>query len=309
MRGRLFLFLGAVALAGSGLMAQTNALQTRIEAQQAVVAQVPGSANGRAWLELAVLRQDAAQFGDAENAYRKAVSLLKDGDRMTLASALDHFGTMHVEMGQFAKAEPLERKALAMRLDAGDKRAIGISYAHLAVLEFGKRDLGLAETNAEMAVSLLAPERRSDATADNATPEEQMSALIDLSLVRCAKGRCGEAKPEIKRALAVAHAHYAADSVPVGFLDYLTGYAEWKSGDPAAAAAPMERGIKELGTQLGWGHPTFVAALSKYEVFLKQTGRRREAAEVAARLARFGNPHGRSNPSEQRAANSLSLLR
>ncbi|HWA94608.1 MAG TPA: tetratricopeptide repeat protein [Terracidiphilus sp.] len=310
MRTANCVLLSVVALTFFGAMAQTNAhstgaeLTAQIRSQEAVVAQAPGSGDGSAWLKLAVLEQDAARYDDAEHAYEKAARLLKKGDQTLLAVALDRLGTTYVEQGRFSKAEPLERKALALRLQAGDKRAIGTSYAHLAVLEFGKRDLGLAETNAAMAVSLLAPEHTSNASANNATPEEQMSALINLALVRCAKRECAEALPVLYRALSIAQSSYSADSIPVGFLDFLTGYAEWKNGDPRRAAEPMRRGTEELGTQLGWGHPTYVAALRQYEHFLKQMGRMNEAAEVATRLEKFAG----ANTGEQRAAMGMSLL-
>lgn len=291
MRAGFLVFAGIALWASAGLMAQTNAQLQEIAAQQAEVAQAPGSASGSAWLRLAALEQDAAHYDDAVQEYRRAIALLKNGSTAELAMALDRMGTLYVELGQYGKAEPLERKALALRLEAGDKRAIGTSYAHLANLEFGKRDLGLAETNAEMAVSLLAPAQASDATAGYATPEEQMSAMVNLALVRCAAGKCDEAKPLIRRALAIAHAHYKAYSVPVGFLDFLTGYAEWRSGSAGLAAEPMRRGIAELGTQLGWGHPTYVQALTKYKEYLQQTGKNAEAAEVEAKLAKLGRGH------------------
>ena len=69
----------------------------------------------------------------------------------TVACALDHMGTMYVERGKFAKAEPLERKALAIRQDESDPTAIGTSYMHLAMLLYGGRDLAGAEADAEMA--------------------------------------------------------------------------------------------------------------------------------------------------------------
>jgi hypothetical protein len=61
----------------------------------------PGKSDGEAWLKLAILRQDAAQYRDAERAYKRAITLLKPGDRATLADALDHMRTMYRD--SFAK--------------------------------------------------------------------------------------------------------------------------------------------------------------------------------------------------------------
>ena len=67
--------------------------------------------------------------------------MLKSRDRSTLGAALDHMGTMYVERGKFAKAEPMERKALEIRQDANDTEGIGASYAHLASLSYGRHNL------------------------------------------------------------------------------------------------------------------------------------------------------------------------
>jgi len=276
----LLIAAAAFAAAQTG----TSPYDARIRTQEAIVADAPGSADGRAWLSLAVLCQDATRYDEAEKAYRKSIALLKSGDRALLSDALDHLGTLYVETGRSAKAEPLEERALTIRQDTGDKGAIGTSYAHLAAMDFGKKDLGLAETNAEIAVSLLAPAHSDAPGSFTATPEEKMAALENLALIRCARSECATAIPDLTRALELAHKHYTDSSVPVGMLDFLLGYAQWKSGNAPLATEPMSRGIQELGTQLGWGHPTYVAALQQYKTLLEQTGRPGDAAEIAEKI-------------------------
>jgi len=266
-------------------------LGSKVRDAEAVVASPGGRADGVRWLQLAILYQDAARYGDAEHAYREAGGLLKAKDRLMYAEELDHMGTMYVEQGKFTKAEPLERKAFAIRQEQKDELAMGRSYMHLAMVGYGKHDLAGAEADAEMAVSLLAPEHgRGD--KGEATPEEQMSALIDLSLIRCAKGECAATIADLDRALALAHAHYAANSVPVGLLDFMRGNAYWKSGDLKRAPELMKRGIDEMESQMGWGHQTYVAALRQYRSVLVATGSVGEAREVDARIAELGRAAG-----------------
>jgi len=261
----------------SSLIEQIHALETAVEKS-------PAKDDGTTWLKLAILHQDAAEYRDSERAYREAIKLLKVGNRATLADAFDQMGTMYVECGEFSKAEPLERKALAIRQEGNDSLGIGISHMHLAILLLGRRELGSAEVEAEMAASLLVPERTGSATRTAATPEEKMTALIDLSLVRCARDACAGALPDLKRAMQLAQANYTANSIPVGFLDFLTGYASWKNGDGPAAGELMNKGIHELETQVGWGHPTYISVLKQYRTFLVQTGHPTEASELEARI-------------------------
>jgi hypothetical protein len=91
--------------------------------------------------------------------------------------------------------------------------------------------------------------------------------------------------PELNRALRLAHANYEANSLPVGFLDFLLGYASWRSGDLKRAPALMKSGIDEMQQQLGWGHPTYIAALKQYQSLLSQIGNNAEAEEVNRRIA------------------------
>jgi tetratricopeptide (TPR) repeat protein len=292
-----FISLGAWAQQGG-----INPLAAQIREREMAVQLAPGKSDGKAWLELAVLRQDAAQYRDSERAYRKAIALLRSGDRLTLAAALDQIGTMYVECGQFSKAEPLEQKALAIRENASDVLGVGISHMHLSVLLLGRREFFSAQAEAEMAVRLLV------AAHSAATPEEKMNALIDLALARCARDTCATAVSDLKRALRIAHTSYTPDSIPVGFLDFLLGYAQWKSGDHDSAGELMKKGTQELSIHLGWGHPTYLLALRQYRIFLTQSGHTAEAGEVTDRIAAFERSAGIAGVESARAARGLDQL-
>jgi len=284
-----------IAFISVGVSAQDsgiNPLAVQIREQEMAVERAPGKSDGNAWLKLAVLRQDAAQYRDSQRAYRRAIALLKSAGRLTLADALDHMGTMYVECGQFSKAEPLEQKALAIRENAKDVLGIGISHMHLSVLFLGNREFSSAEAEAEMAVSLLVPKQTPLAAQSAATPEDKMTALIDLALARCARNACATAVPDLRRALRIARMNYATNSIPVGFLDFLLGYALWKGGDNDSAGELMRKGTQELSTQLGWGHPTYLRALRQYGIFLTQAGRTTEADEVRASVAKLERSPG-----------------
>ncbi len=277
-----------IAVASAGGMAQRNEVNpfaSQIREQEIAVATATHAEDGGTWLKLAVLYQDAARYDDAERAFERAIRLLKKTDSALYADALDHIGTMYVEEGKFGKAEPLERRALAIREDTKDTAAVGTSYMHLALLAYGRHDLTGADTDAEMAVGLLVSEHGGHREGTEATPEEKMSALIDLSLIKCARSDCAGAIPELNRALLLAHANYEANSVPVGFLDFLLGYAYWKTGDPKQAQVLMKSGIDEMQQQLGWGHPTYIAALKQYQSLLSEIGNNVEAEEVDRRIA------------------------
>jgi hypothetical protein len=68
--------------------------------------------------------------------------------------------------------------------------------------------------------------------------------------------------------------------LPVGIGYYMLGHAAWNCGQPADAAAWMQRGIDRMKRDLGWGHPVFITAMTDYAKFLRERGQKEEAASA-----------------------------
>lgn len=287
-----------LVVASSMLMASTRnfaqyadvdprTLPAQITAQERVVQSEPGHQNWRAWLNLAVLLQDAGNYRESEDAYRQTIALLRAPDPFTVADVFDHMGTMYVASGQLSKAGPVERHALAIRENQHDTLGTGVSHMHLAMLLLGQNDLRSAETEAQTAVNLLVPEYAHLAGVSLATPEEKMTALIDLAVVRCASGAGQAALPDLRWALKIAHENYPDSSLPVGHIEFLLGYAYWKSGSPKGADELMGRGVHKLITEIGWGHPTYLRILQQYRAFLVETKQFEKAQRILAEIERL----------------------
>jgi hypothetical protein len=273
----------------SAQASETDRLSLQIQSQENAVKRDPGKHDGRAWLQLAVLHQNAADYKDSEQAYQQAISLLKPKDQSLLADAQDQLATLYIESGKLSKAEPLERKSLAIREKLNEHTKAGLSHTHLSALLLGQGKLSLAEAEANLAAQLLVPAPGALSLHSAGTPEEQMSALINLALVRCAHQACRTAIPDLQRALEIAHATYPENSIPVGYLNFLLGQAFWKSGDVNAARPLMTAGIQELSTQLAWGHPIYLRALQQYKDLLQQIGNAAEARAIELKIAKLGN--------------------
>lgn len=300
---------GSVCALALGQAGPGTELASRIHAGESTVRSRPGQTDGVAWLRLAVLYQDAADYDDAERAFRRAIKLLKPVDRKQYADALDRTAVMYVERGKYAQAQKLEQKALAIRESEHDTTGVGRSLMHLSLVAYGRNDLGGAESDAEMAVSLLAPEGAAPTGPGGATPEERMSALIDLGLIRCAQGSCDRATHPLARALQLAKADYERNSVPVGFVNFLLGYTRAKSGDLEGGAELMKSGIEEMKTQLGWGHPTYVAALKEYRATLIQAGRKDDAGRIEVSIAELERSCGAAHSTDRSGFLGINRLR
>lgn len=269
--------------------AQVNprTLPAQISAQELVVQSQQGRQDWQAWLKLAVLLQDSDSYRESEDAYRHTITLLRGPDPLVVADVFDHMGTMYIASGQLSKAEPVERHALAIREFQQDKLGAGVSHMHLAMLLLGQNDLRSAQTEAHSAVSLLVPEYALLPGTSSATPEEKMTALIDLSLIQSASGASQNAIRALRHALAIAHDNYPEKSVPVGYIDFLLGYANWKSGNTSNAGELMSQGVDALRADLGWGHPKYLGVLRQYKTFLVDTKRLNKAQQVTAEIDRL----------------------
>lgn len=260
-------------------------LPAAIHQQEILLEQPSAQPDASAWWKLARLDQDAARYADAEHAYTHALALVHNDDRATRANILDGLGTVYVEAGDCTRAEPLETEALAIRQSLNDSTGEGRSWMHLAMLALGRHDIATAAHNAQLATDRLL-------NAGDATPEEQMTALISLSFVRCAQNLCSAAIPLLKKAHHIARASGQAQSFPAAFTDFLLGYANWRDGNLHAAARLMKSGAAGMRTQLGPTHPTYISAMTQYAAFLDQTHHRAEAAALRAQLSQPSSPAG-----------------
>jgi len=283
--------LATVALTGKAQSPNGSSIADSIRAYEAFVQQPDGRKSGAAWWKLALLYQDTARFNEAERAYTNAIQLLKAQAPDVLADITDCMGTMYAQSGQLSKAEHLERDALTFREIRKDSLAVGISWTHLSTLSLGEGHVSDAAMYAKWAVDQLLSAENDDGKQEIATPEQKMSALIALSLARCRQGMCDEALKVLQSARDIADSGYRTGSFPSSYIDFLTGYAQWKTGNPELAAELMRRGTLGMQAELGLRHPTYLAAMQQYEHFLKQTGHRAEASEVRRIIARVRESH------------------
>ena len=73
-------------------------------------------------------------------------------------------------------------------------------------------------------------------------------------------------------------------SFPIGFGNFLLGYAYWKSGNMLDAGPQFQEGTTAMSVQLGWGHPAYLAALRQYATFLKQNKQKDVANALELRI-------------------------
>ena len=96
----------------------------------------------------------------------------------------------------------------------------------------------------------------------------------------CQDKKCAQAVPLLQQATEQAKVAFGENSVPVGLGFYWMGVTYWHMNERVEAGVWMERGIKRLKEDLGWGHPMYIDALREYSRFLREFGSVEEAAAL-----------------------------
>ena len=235
---------------------------------------------GRAYEQLGLSYQSAAAWERSEAALQRAVSLLGHPSEPSedLASALSDLGNLHIMMGKLRESEKEELEALKVRQDLGDRLLVARSWNDLAVLYLKKQKFEKAIDFARRAEAEFVANGKADAL-------DRISVRLALAEALCSLNDCASTIPVLKAALEEATATQQPDELPVGFSDFLLGYAYWKSGEMSLAGEYLERGTTLMSKRLGWGHPAYLNALKHYARFLREN-QRTEAANVVERQIR-----------------------
>ncbi len=151
-----------------------------------------------AFTALASAVQSTGQLMEAERLFLEALEAcerLPDPAAMCLSPVLGELASVYIEKRQYAKAEPLLRRAVAVLGAEGDPLVAARLHMHLAALRYADRRYDEAE----------ALYRRSLRLAGQAgEPQSQFESIIlmNLGVIRLVTGRPGEALPFLERAVA-----------------------------------------------------------------------------------------------------------
>jgi tetratricopeptide (TPR) repeat protein len=248
--------------------------------RQAVSAHATNVELSKTYMRLGVSYSDSAQWERSEAVIEYAVSLLRHtsvagGD---LATAITQLASVHLLMGKLRESEREDEEALRLREGIGDQLQIARSRSDLAILYLAKHKYEKARDLARQAEAEFVTDGRS-------TSSDRMTARFTLSEALCSLKECSSVIPLLKATLDEAKATLRPDDFSLSLSTFLLGYAYWKSGNMSEAEKYLKRGIVQMNTQLGWGHPAYLKALKCYAQFLHEN-QQAEAANVVERQIR-----------------------
>jgi tetratricopeptide (TPR) repeat protein len=219
------------------------------------------------------LYEDAGAYPQAEAIYQSAVDLVRKDHPQSLAVALGQLAGLHMMMGENRKSEKESLEALALWQQVGDARGVAFTQLDLANVEIKEHKPAKAVDDAQKALAVVGNDPAVLAS-------DRIAVRQTLGYALSEDQRCGEAMPVLKDALQLDKSDFGDDSLPAGIGYYMLGHAAWNCGQPADAAAWMQRGIDRMKRDLGWGHPVFITAMTDYAKFLRERGQKEEAASA-----------------------------
>ncbi len=276
--------LAAAGPVGSDGLKSKDDLLHRIAIEETSVRQAESAHAKNAELsvhyaQLGLLYEDAAQYERSEAALKHSVSLLRQttDPGPNLASAISQLGSLHVAMGKLRESEEEEQEALRLRLILGDRLKIARSWNDLAALSLAQHKFAPARDFAQKALGEFI-------VNDRAAMVDKLSARYALAMAFCYLKDCPSAIPVLKEGIDEAKTMLYPGAFPIGFGNFLLGYAYWKAGNMAEASPQFREGTAAMSEQLGWGHPAYLAALRQYAKFLKENKQKDVASAVELRI-------------------------
>ncbi|WP_263417056.1 tetratricopeptide repeat protein [Terriglobus albidus] len=263
---------------------------------------------GALWLRLANEYQSQLDLGSAEEAFTRAIPLLRSPDsHRDLADALDGLGSVYLSTGRTQESRTLLRKSLLLNRELHD----GPQEAHLheaiaigLLLERHYRD---AEQEASETLSELQGQQSTDSS-------EKEAALLTRSYARTYQGRCPGALQDIQQARTLVSTSLKANSLEAATFWAAQSFSLWKCGVHDGAEEAVLKALEIVNSHTDLPRPLLLSyrlsVLQQYLAYLKDTHRKPEAARVEADIRQIQEemPPVCSNCAVSTAALSMAML-
>ena len=232
----------------------------------------------KTYAALGSLYANAGMGLKAEDAMRRAITLMKDGLQGELADEIGQLSVLHVAMGRWGEAERDEMKAMQVRQAQGDPLGIALTEDDLAGLYNEGRKFKKALHYAQKAFAVLAD--RPDVSVEDRIAVRQTLGFALTGLRSCEQGIS-----LLKDALGLSRTSFEADQMKLGYAEYVLGFGYWHCGNQDQAAIWMEHGTTHMKADFGWYRAIYVNAMNQYARFLRESGQQ-EAAVAAEAVVR-----------------------
>lgn len=227
------------------------------------------------YCELGVLYMDAGMVLKAEDAYHRAIALLKDGPRDQLANEPEQLVVLQTGMSEFQKAKRNEMQALEIRQTLADPLGVALAENAIAGIYDVQGKFAKAQNYAERAYEALAG--RTDVSA-----QDRIGVWHTLGFALTGLHDCDRGIDVLKDALEMARSSPGWGDASLAYSEYMLGFGYWHCRDQDHAAVWLQRGTTDLRAEFGLSHAIYVNAMKEYARFLRQYGKLEDAVSAEA---------------------------
>ncbi|MBL8292615.1 MAG: tetratricopeptide repeat protein [Bryobacterales bacterium] len=201
----------------------------------------------------------------AKSCFLKAVRVLEDEGAPVEIAHLMNAGKIHLELGEGAQAERCFRRALEVNPGSASLRH-NLGQVFLMMEQYDK-----AEAQFRAALALPEPD-----------PSTKTAVLSDLASLLSRKGDRAGATTAIEDALKSAPSGQARARVLSNRASI-----QWRSGKRDQAELDLRAAWREAEAAVGPSHPDLAEILREYAHFLKNSGRHKDAKQIAERASQI----------------------
>jgi tetratricopeptide (TPR) repeat protein len=261
----------------------TEALQADI--RSAVQQNATSEQLGTLWLTLANRYQDRFELEKAEDAYARAIHLLRDtASQSQYAESLQGIGNVYSTFGRLGEARKCLTKSLyiyAMLNDEANIAHLHLSLGQELLVEHKYRE---AEIESAAAIKGLESGQKSDLS-------DLSMAYLTHGRAMCGQGRCRSALDDVSQAHSVALNKFQENSIEMISLWLVQGQIQMKAGLQADGEQAMNEALLLVQSRTDLPRPYFVAlqlvVLLAQRTSLKAAHWKQEAKHAEDQISRI----------------------
>jgi tetratricopeptide (TPR) repeat protein len=240
---------------------------------------------GKLWLQLAYDYGDELDVQRAEEAYDRALKLLRrTSAQKYYADALDGLGLLYNTTDRLKEAESCRRKALAIFEALGDDSGVARAHVGVAIILLYEQRFTTSEEESSEALRGMREQKQPD-------NGEFVAGLVASSYAKCFLGRCEEGLVEAKEAMIRARADFASDSVPVIVSLLAVGFEQWKTGAQAEGEKAMHEALELVHGNMNMPRRMLIdvqlKVFTRYADYLKATHQKMMAKQMEHEIERL----------------------
>jgi tetratricopeptide (TPR) repeat protein len=261
----------------------TDMLQANI--RRAVQQNASAEQLGTLWLTLANRYQDRFELEKAEDAYARAIHLLRDtASQNQYAESLQGMGNVYTTFGRLREARKYLTKSFDIYATLNDEANIAHLHLSLGQELLAEHKYREAEIESAAAVKGLESGPKPDLS-------DLSMAYLTRSRAMCGQGRCRSALDDVSQAHSVALNKFQENSIEMISIWLVQGQIQMKAGLQADGEQAMNEALRLVQSRTDLPRPYFVTlqlvVLRAQRTSLKAAHRKQEAKHVEDQIARI----------------------